>query len=1407
MSDMSIDKEIAFDPYHKWLGIPKAQRPPTLYQLLGLAQGEADAEVIEEAAIRQTTHLRAYQVGPHADDCTKLLNEISAARQVLVNPQKRQDYDSKLAQVAAKRAAAQEGGRKTALAAPVVESAFADLGGEEAAPASKPRRDASKPNKPASGKRPAAKVEPKALSQTFILAAAGGAGLLVVGIVAIVAVLMSSPTPPQVVKIPQPPVVGDPPNPPKGKLPNDVRPPNDNVKAPNDVKPPVNKDPLAGITGFPPLGAFTVASPPRNLTALADGRVLFGDSNLNVYDAGNSRALAPMNFPDAAGKGIRFAPAPDGKKVYVAIPDAARLSAFDFKQNQVASLKPSSDISALAISPNGSTLVTGTFKGQVRIWNLITLDGGSAMSASHGPRPVEMAVFSRDGELAATASEKSIMLWNVRDNKFVGALANGHQPTSMAFTPDGQSLLVTSSEGLQSTPINRNSWTTIKTRRPGILRVAFTSATNLAVLRADELELYEWPTMSLVRQSPINSGDADTLAATPDGKAVFVGLSSSRLMAFGTENDVVLKGHGPDGTDPPGPPVAGSYVGAWQYVSAPTGSTKVKIVVRKVGNIHSATLEIDRTGTLCRGHVDSFRSINGKLRGNVILDTAFPFPWSNLRELTLDPPSGNMMQSELRGDALNPYTLQRQGGDFAPPPPPTPPSPPPPPAPPAPKSDPPSEDKIKEVTATIRDTYKSDYAKKTAADRAEFAERLLKLASDSKDNPADRYVLCCEARDLGAAAGKWEIVSDAFEQLETHFKVDLLPQKEAALQTLIKSGLSTKESATEATEAAMQAVGEAIAADQLTLAGNFVAIASSASAKTPSVPLILLVKKADTELKLVTQEADAVKKARETLKSAPTDPAANLAVGRYDALRRGEWESAIALLAKGGDGELQSAARKELEAPKDGPGQLKVGDEWWALAEKEKDSAWVRAALQGRAGHWYRKAATQVTGLSGALITERLKTIDETPSPFHSSSSGATTELKSLRGHKAAVTNLTLMPDGKFLISASLDSTVKRWDLKLAKNLYTLPAGQPVYGLAFSPSSQLVALEFKDSVKAIEMANPASTVKRLPSGNGNALPGAFWVDEERLAFVGPSTYTSAGGFFAPQSFQHSMRISAIQASPTHQQVVTIGEETWLCQTFEDGRLSSQRQKTQLNDSTSAAFSPTRPVIAVATADKKISLYDSLSRFVTTTFEGAGSVTRSIAFSPNGDRLFTGGEDGVVTIWDVNTGKEVRHFSTGSKGVTSILVMPDGKQFITGGGDGVIRLWAMPREKATKTASAETTADMPALPASPGVGPPVTLPDSRIQRKLPPIEGGRRKADVSVLYRTSKRVTVDVRTVERTLDVDLYVFDSFNRQVAADATVGPDSHVAFEAQAGQTYRFEVVNLSSGIANSVLIYTSP
>jgi hypothetical protein len=95
-----------FDPYHKWLGIPKEEQPPTHYRLLGLPIEEDEADVIEEAAIRQTSHVRSYQIGPHAAESTRILNEIANARSVLLNPTKKRDYDLKLAAASPPPAAA-----------------------------------------------------------------------------------------------------------------------------------------------------------------------------------------------------------------------------------------------------------------------------------------------------------------------------------------------------------------------------------------------------------------------------------------------------------------------------------------------------------------------------------------------------------------------------------------------------------------------------------------------------------------------------------------------------------------------------------------------------------------------------------------------------------------------------------------------------------------------------------------------------------------------------------------------------------------------------------------------------------------------------------------------------------------------------------------------------------------------------------------------------------------------------------------------------------------------------------------------------------------------------------------------------------------------------------------------------
>ena len=85
-----------FDPYHRWLGIPPKHQPPNHYRLLAIEPFEDDPEVIRDAADRQMSHVRSYQLGMHSELSQRILNELGAARACLSDPDTKTAYDEQL---------------------------------------------------------------------------------------------------------------------------------------------------------------------------------------------------------------------------------------------------------------------------------------------------------------------------------------------------------------------------------------------------------------------------------------------------------------------------------------------------------------------------------------------------------------------------------------------------------------------------------------------------------------------------------------------------------------------------------------------------------------------------------------------------------------------------------------------------------------------------------------------------------------------------------------------------------------------------------------------------------------------------------------------------------------------------------------------------------------------------------------------------------------------------------------------------------------------------------------------------------------------------------------------------------------------------------------------------------------
>ncbi|HWL08587.1 MAG TPA: DUF1080 domain-containing protein [Planctomicrobium sp.] len=85
-----------FDPYHKWLGIPKTRRPPTHYDLLGLSLDEEDREVIRGAAEQRRRFIESRRGQGQDGAVGGVVYQINEAEFTLLAPDMRREYDRRM---------------------------------------------------------------------------------------------------------------------------------------------------------------------------------------------------------------------------------------------------------------------------------------------------------------------------------------------------------------------------------------------------------------------------------------------------------------------------------------------------------------------------------------------------------------------------------------------------------------------------------------------------------------------------------------------------------------------------------------------------------------------------------------------------------------------------------------------------------------------------------------------------------------------------------------------------------------------------------------------------------------------------------------------------------------------------------------------------------------------------------------------------------------------------------------------------------------------------------------------------------------------------------------------------------------------------------------------------------------
>jgi hypothetical protein len=297
---------------------------------------------------------------------------------------------------------------------------------------------------------------------------------------------------------------------------------------------------------------------------------------------------------------------------------------------------------------------------------------------------------------------------------------------------------------------------------------------------------------------------------------------------------------------------------------------------------------------------------------------------------------------------------------------------------------PPGKDAQDAAEKIVLELFRGDFdqASRGAADaKLAVAKKLMKQAAEVNDDAAARFVMYRRARDFAAAAGDVVTAMTAVDKLADQFAIDAPSERFTVLSALTKSARSP-ESAQATLDAALAAIDEAIEADSFELAAKFVRLASALAAKLRNSLVASQLKSRPAEIELLKKEFAKAGEARATLKSAPDDPAANLAVGLYQGPMKGDFKKSLRFLAKGSDPVLAELAKKELASPTNPLEQANLADGWWDAAEHQREPA--KFHTRAHAADWYRRAGPNLKGLTKTQADSRIRQFeaDRTKTPI-----------------------------------------------------------------------------------------------------------------------------------------------------------------------------------------------------------------------------------------------------------------------------------------------------------------------------------------------------------------------------------------------------------------------------------------
>ena len=289
-------------------------------------------------------------------------------------------------------------------------------------------------------------------------------------------------------------------------------------------------------------------------------------------------------------------------------------------------------------------------------------------------------------------------------------------------------------------------------------------------------------------------------------------------------------------------------------------------------------------------------------------------------------------------------------------------------------------------------------------------------------------------------------------------------------------------------------------------------------------------------------------------------------------------------------------------------------------------------------------------------------------------------------GHSLEAWSIEFSPSGKYLVSSSDDGTIKLWDVRTGRELFTSTDHTlTVTNVRYSPSGSRIASMCLDGSLRVWEVNPSTGIPDSePSLEKEHRKG------RSLAWSKNGRSLATGGNDGEVLIWDVEKLQVMRRIKDHEftvrQILFIDDDQTLLSgangrsvCFHDLKNNGQLLKRWQFETNvcSIALLPDADTVAIGLMDGKIILRSRSSDQLVGRLTGHEAAVFSMSLSPDGRVLASGDEAGWLRLWNVENRQLVVSMHIGEHKINGLAFSPQNDAIAIATHDGKVRVWGAP----------------------------------------------------------------------------------------------------------------------------------